>query len=67
MPSAPALWLKLRERGWFTSTTSEPPGLHLMLSPVHAGVAQTYLDDLDWAARELDAAPGEGAAPRYGA
>ncbi len=68
MPSAPALWMKLRERGWFTSTTSDPPGLHLMLSPVHAGVAQTYLDDLDWAAKELGGAqPVAAQAPRYGA
>jgi len=66
MPSVPALWAKLRERGWFTSTTSEPPGLHLMLSPVHAEVAQTYLDDLDWASKELGAAPSGGEAARYG-
>ncbi|MBS0411821.1 MAG: aspartate aminotransferase family protein, partial [Proteobacteria bacterium] len=66
MPSVPALWAKLRERGWFTSTTSEPPGLHLMLSPVHAEVAQTYLDDLDWATKELGAAPAGGEAARYG-
>jgi sphinganine-1-phosphate aldolase len=67
MASAPALWAKLRERGWFTSTTSDPPGLHLMLSPVHAEVAGTYLDDLDWAVAQLGSAPGASAAPRYGA
>jgi glutamate/tyrosine decarboxylase-like PLP-dependent enzyme len=44
-----ALWSRLRERGWMTSVTTEPKGLHLMLSPIHAGVAQTYLDDLKWA------------------
>lgn len=43
------LWSLLRERGWFTSITIEPRGLHLMLSPIHAQVADTYLADLDWA------------------
>lgn len=65
MPSATALWAKMRERGWFTSTTSEPPGLHLMLSPVHLSVAQTYLDDLDWALSSSDGATPPPA-PRYG-
>ncbi|HWA60407.1 MAG TPA: aminotransferase class I/II-fold pyridoxal phosphate-dependent enzyme [Caulobacteraceae bacterium] len=64
MASAPALWMKMRERGWFTSTTSEPPGLHLMLSPVHREVAHTYLEDLDWAASQVG--PDAAAAPRYG-
>ncbi|MDB5417967.1 MAG: putative sphingosine-phosphate lyase [Phenylobacterium sp.] len=57
-----ALWAKLRERGWFTSVTTEPKSLHLMLSPIHAEVAGQYLDDLAWAlaaARETAAAPAE--------
>jgi glutamate/tyrosine decarboxylase-like PLP-dependent enzyme len=65
MPSAAALWQKLRERGWFTSTTSDPPGLHLMLSPVHREVAETYLTDLDWAAGELGETTAPAEAPRY--
>jgi glutamate/tyrosine decarboxylase-like PLP-dependent enzyme len=53
-----AVWAKLRERGWFTSVTTEPRGLHLMLSPVHAQVAETYLSDLAWALGEVrEAAP----------
>ncbi len=60
------IWAKLRSRGWFTSMTSEPPGLHLMLSPFHAEVAETYLADLAWA---LEAVRGEtapaGAVARY--
>src|SRR6185295_17301474 len=44
-----ALWTKLRERGWFTSLTTEPRGLHLMLSPFHLQVADAYLADLAWA------------------
>ncbi|WP_374469361.1 aspartate aminotransferase family protein [Phenylobacterium sp.] len=44
-----ALWAKLRERGWFTGVTTEPKSLHLMLSPIHAQVADAYLADLEWA------------------
>lgn len=50
-----AVWGKLFERGWFTSLTTEPPGLHLMLSPFHLKVADTYLDDLAWAVEEIKA------------
>jgi sphinganine-1-phosphate aldolase len=62
MTSPGAVWMKLRERGWFTGTTSDPPGLHLMLSPVHLGVAETYLADLDWAMGSTTLA----SAPAYG-
>lgn len=48
-----AVWGKLRERGWFTSLATEPKSLHLMLSPFHAEVADTYLDDLAWALGEV--------------
>ena len=44
-----AIWAKLRERGWFTGVTTEPKSLHLMLSPIHAEVADAYLADLAWA------------------
>jgi len=61
-----AIWSKLRERGWFTSMTTEPLGLHLMLSPFHAEVAATYLADLAWALGEIRSAakPAEAEA-RY--
>jgi sphinganine-1-phosphate aldolase len=48
-----ALWAKLRERGWFTGVTTEPKSLHLMLSPVHAQVAEAYLADVKWALGEV--------------
>jgi sphinganine-1-phosphate aldolase len=48
-----AIWSKLRERGWFTNMTTEPMGLHLMLSPFHAEVADVYLTDLAWALGEV--------------
>ncbi|MDZ4370090.1 MAG: pyridoxal-dependent decarboxylase [Phenylobacterium sp.] len=56
-----AVWAKLRERGWFTSITTEPRSLHLMLSPFHAQIADQYLADLAWAVEGLKA--GETAAP----
>jgi hypothetical protein len=63
---ARALWAGLRERGWFTSLTTEPMALHLMLSPVHATVAAEYLSDLS---EVLEAAKAGGGAakiePRY--
>jgi glutamate/tyrosine decarboxylase-like PLP-dependent enzyme len=49
------IWGKLFERGWFTSLTTEPKGLHLMLSPFHLQVADTYLADLAWAVGEVKA------------
>ena len=52
-----AIWSKLRERGWFTSLTTEPMALHLMLSPFHAEVADAYLADLAWAVGEVKARP----------
>ncbi|MDB5443783.1 MAG: putative sphingosine-phosphate lyase [Phenylobacterium sp.] len=60
-----ALWAKLRERGWFTSVTTEPKGLHLMLSPIHAEVAGQYLDDLAWALAAVRQAPAAPAEARY--
>lgn len=48
-----AIWGKLNERGWFTSVVTKPRGIHLMLSPKHAEVADTYLDDLAWATKQV--------------
>lgn len=58
-----ALWSRLRERGWFTSVATEPPALHLMLSPFHLQVADTYLADLAWALET--AAPSTTMEARY--
>ena len=54
-----AIWGKLHERGWFTSVVTRPKGVHLMLSPKHAEVADAYLDDLAWASEAV----GRAAAP----
>ncbi|MFN7181042.1 pyridoxal phosphate-dependent decarboxylase family protein [Hyphomonas sp.] len=50
-----ALYAAMRARGWFTSFTSEPPSLHLMLSPKHAEVADAYLADLGAALADVKA------------
>lgn len=60
---AAALWAKLRERGWFTSLTTEPRSLHLMLSPFHLKVAETYLADLAWAVDQAGATTTPAPAP----
>jgi len=36
----------LRERGWVSSRTQGPDGIHLMLSPGHAASIELYIDDL---------------------
>lgn len=56
-----ALYSAMRQRGWFTSFTVEPPSLHLMLSPKHAEVADGYLADL---AASLEAVKAGDTAPK---
>jgi glutamate/tyrosine decarboxylase-like PLP-dependent enzyme len=56
-----AIWGHLVRRGWFSALTTEPRGIHLMLSPAHAAVADEYLADLAASVREV-AASGETAA-----
>ena len=41
-----AIYKQMYNRGWFTSLTTAPKALHLMLSPFHAEVTDTYLKDL---------------------
>ena len=41
-----ALYKQMFKRGWFTSLTTSPKALHLMLSPFHLQVTDTYLTDL---------------------
>ncbi len=52
-----AIYKQLYMKGWFTSLTTAPKALHLMLSPFHAEVTDTYLADLK-AAMEIVAAGG---------
>lgn len=41
-----SVWGELKKKGWFTGVVTEPRGIHLMLSPSHAEVADQYLADL---------------------
>lgn len=58
-----AVWARLKQRGWFTGVVTEPPGIHLMLSPAHADVIDAYLADLGEAVAEVGR---EGQAGRSG-
>ncbi len=53
-----AIYSEMCRKGWFTSVTTQPPSLHLMLSPKHAEVIDEYLADLDACAAVVGA--GEG-------
>lgn len=44
---------KLGERGWVPGTTSRPPGLHLMLSMLHAESRDGYFTDIAAIAAEV--------------
>jgi glutamate/tyrosine decarboxylase-like PLP-dependent enzyme len=41
------IYRNLYRKGWFASLTTDPPALHLMLSPFHAEVTGQYLQDLE--------------------
>jgi glutamate/tyrosine decarboxylase-like PLP-dependent enzyme len=46
---------RLTARGWWPGRIREPRGIHLMITPVHAGVLEEYLADLGHAVREAKA------------
>jgi len=48
-----AVYVRLFKQGWFTGMITEPVGIHLMLSPAHLGVADSYLADLERAVAEV--------------
>jgi glutamate/tyrosine decarboxylase-like PLP-dependent enzyme len=59
----------LDDLGWHPDRQQKPASLHLMVTPAHEAVAQTFVDDLREAARRVasgEQAPGHGAAV-YGA
>ncbi|HEY5646949.1 MAG TPA: pyridoxal-dependent decarboxylase [Pseudomonadales bacterium] len=41
------IYREMYRRGWFASLTTQPPALHLMLSPFHRQVVGEYLADLE--------------------
>ncbi|MEM9670640.1 MAG: aspartate aminotransferase family protein [Pseudomonadota bacterium] len=61
-----AIYGEIYRRGWFTSVTTGPPSLHLMLSPKHAEVIDDYLTDLgDSVAAVAAGKAGERVEARY--
>jgi glutamate/tyrosine decarboxylase-like PLP-dependent enzyme len=56
-----AIWSRMVKRGWFSGLCTDPRGIHLMLSPAHAEVADQYLADLDASLREVRASSASGA------
>jgi glutamate/tyrosine decarboxylase-like PLP-dependent enzyme len=62
-----AIYGEMYRKGWFTSITTQPPSLHLMLSPKHAEVVHGYVDDLKVSLATVAAGrQGNYVAPRYG-
>jgi len=57
-----AVWGRMAKRGWFTGLITEPRGIHLMLSPAHADVADDYLADLRRSVDEVRASGEDGSA-----
>ncbi len=55
-----AVWGRLARRGWMSGLVTEPRAIHLMLSPAHAQVADTYLEDLRSALAEVRASGESG-------
>jgi glutamate/tyrosine decarboxylase-like PLP-dependent enzyme len=49
------VWARLKARGWFTGVVTQPPGIHLMLSPAHLGVVGEYIADLEAVVQEVRA------------
>jgi sphinganine-1-phosphate aldolase len=51
------------DRGWHLNRNTEPPGLHLMLSPAHGAVVDRLVGDL--AAAVAEHGPSRGVEARY--
>ncbi len=54
------VWSRLKDRGWFTGVVTEPPGIHLMLSPAHLAVVDDYVADLEAVVAEVRAGGSSG-------
>ncbi len=61
------VWKGMHDRGWFSGIVQNPDGIHLMLSPSHDEVVETYLKDLGEAVAEAsgDSSGQEVAPTRY--
>ena len=59
------VYRNMYRKGWFASLTTEPPALHLMLSPFHKEVVGSYLSDLEQSLLEAGSERTEGFEARY--
>jgi glutamate/tyrosine decarboxylase-like PLP-dependent enzyme len=59
------VYRNMYRKGWFTSLTTEPPALHLMLSPFHHEVVDRYLEDLKDCLAAAGGEKSEGFEARY--
>ncbi len=50
----------MENRGWHLDRQHLPPSLHLMVTPAHEPVVETFLRDLAEAAHEVERSPEEG-------
>ena len=62
-----AVYGQLFRKGWFTGFTTDPASIHLMLSPAHLSVVDSYLDDVRAAVDYVKqtGATGDGVTTRY--
>ncbi len=62
-----AVYGQLFRKGWFTGFTTQPPSIHLMISPAHYEVMDSYLEDLRAALAHVreTGATGVGVETRY--
>ncbi len=59
------VYRNMYKKGWFASLTTQPPALHLMLSPFHLEVVDTYLKDLAESLKAAGKEKAEGFEARY--
>ncbi len=55
----------LYKRGWFSARTATPPGIHMMLSPGHADIADEWLEALREARDDAVAGRASAGEARY--
>ncbi len=55
------LWAALNKRGWWPGATTEPPALHMMLTPAHEAAMDDFLTDLALATEEAKSDDAEKA------
>jgi len=60
-----ALWGAMNKRGWWPGATTEPPALHMMLTPAHEAALDDFLKDLAEATTEVEKGQAEAKEVSY--